>query len=272
MSNSVNWRRVWEEKSRVSLSDFELDRGTSPRQQEIERLSEEELLNFIEPREFERVLDAGCGTGVNVLRLHSRVRSIMAFDYSTGSVERCRTRARTEDIKNAHLCVASISAIPLPERSVDKVLCLSVFQYMDDQEVRQALREFIRVLTPGGVIVLHVKNLSSLYWLTLRILKRLKVLLGMDTRIEHLRSFRWYVYELTALDCRVLDYNSFNFLAIDGMPKRVLSAIQRFELTHHGEPLFKAPFLRRHGAELKIKARVAGRFAPGSFDLPSVKR
>jgi ubiquinone/menaquinone biosynthesis C-methylase UbiE len=168
--------------------------------------------------------------------------------------------------------VASVSAIPLPDRSVDKVLCLSVFQYLDDREVGQALREFIRVLSPGGVIVLHVKNLSSLYWLTLRIVKRLKVLFRRGTRIEHLRSFRWYVNELTSLGCRVQDYNSFNLLAIDGMPKSVLSSIQRFELRHHGEPVFKAPFLRRHGAELKIKATVAGCFAPGRFDPPSVNR
>src|SRR5579863_4378759 len=164
----VNWRLVWEDKSKGDVSDFELDRGTSPRDREIENLSEQELINFIEPGPSEILLDTGCGTGVNILRLHSQVRNIVGIDFAWGLLERCQKRIEAHRIKNAHLCHASATAIPLPDGSVDRILCLSVMQYLNDDEFRQALREFVRVLTPGGVIILHVKNLSSLYWSTLR--------------------------------------------------------------------------------------------------------
>jgi ubiquinone/menaquinone biosynthesis C-methylase UbiE len=259
MRDSISWRRVWEDKSKDNVPDFELDRGISPRDREIENLSEKELVNFIEPRDFETLLDAGCGTGVNILRLHSRVRNIIAIDFAWGSLERCQRRIQSLNIKNVHLYNASATAIPLPDCSVDKILCLSVLQYLDDEEFRQAVREFVRVLAPGGLIVLHVKNLSSLYWSTLWLAKRLKSLLGMSTRIEYFRSFRWYVNELESFNCHILDYNSFNLLYVDRMPKRLLSFFQRLELRHHSGPLFRTPFVRRHGAELKIKARVADR-------------
>src|SRR5208337_2707459 len=187
MRDSDSWRRVWEGKSRENVPDFELDRGISPRDREIENLSDQELVNFIESRESEALLDAGCGTGVNILRLHSRVRAIIGIDYAWGSLERCQKRIHAHKIKNANLCHASATAIPLPDCSVDRILCLSVMQYLNDEEFRKALREFVRVLTPGGVVILHVKNLSSVYWSTLWVAKKLKTLLGMDTRIEFFR-------------------------------------------------------------------------------------
>jgi SAM-dependent methyltransferase len=258
MRDSNNWRQVWEDKSRKNVPDFELDRGISPRDREIETLSEQELINFIEPKQSDVVLDTGCGTGVNILRLHSKVTSVIGFDYAWGLVERCQRRIRSHEIKNAHLCQASTTAIPVPDCSVDRILCLSVMQYLSDEEFRQTLREFVRVLAPGGILILHVKNLSSLYWWTLRLAKRMKALLGMRPRIEYFRPFRWYVNELEGANCHILDYNSFNVLTLEGMPKNLLSFFQRFELRHHNGRLLRRAFLRRHGAELKIKAEVMG--------------
>jgi ubiquinone/menaquinone biosynthesis C-methylase UbiE len=254
--DSNSWRRIWEDKSRENVSDFELDRGISPRDREIEDLSEQELVNFIDARQSETLLDIGCGTGVNILRLHSRVSDILGIDYAWGLLERCQKRIHAHKIENAHLCHASAAAIPLRDCSVDRLLCLSVIQYLNDDEVRQALREFVRVLIPGGTIILHVKNLSSLYWSTLRVAKKLKASLGMSTRIEYFRPFRWYVNELESLNCHIVDYNSFNLLTLEGMPRKLLSSLQRFELRHYGDPLLRISFLRRHGAELKIKAKV----------------
>jgi ubiquinone/menaquinone biosynthesis C-methylase UbiE len=256
MGSSVGWRRVWEHESREGVPDFELDRGISPRGQELEALSEEELLGFIEPRNSETVLDAGCGTGVNVLRLHARVKRVVGMDYALGSLQRCRRRIKTQQIANAELCLSSVAAIPLPDSSVDKILCLSVLQYLDDPELHRVLKEFVRILRPGGVIILHVKNSASLYWLTLRLAKGLKSLLGRPTRTYHVRSFRWYSSALAAVNCRIVDYNSFNLLTLDGVPGRLSAFLQRFELLHYRSALLRLPFVRRHGADLKIKAVV----------------
>lgn len=258
MNSLFDWRQFWEQKSRVSLSDYEVDRLSHPQDQEIEKLAEQELINFIAPGESETILDAGCGTGINILRLHSRVRRIIGIDYSSGSLERCQRRIQEHGVKNADVQEASVTAIPLPTCSVDKILCLSVLHYLNDQEVRQALMEFVRVLRPGGVVVFHVKNLSSLYWATLRPAKKLKAFLKKGKLIEHVRGFQWYVNELASLECSIVDYDSFNLLTVDVMPEKLASAVRGFEMRRHGDLLFRNPFVRRHGAELMIKTRVPG--------------
>ena len=167
---------------------------------------------------------------------------------------------QSHNIKNAYVCHASATAIPLPDCSVDRILCLSVLQYLDDAEFRRALREFVRVLSPGKGGDSSRKE--SFFGLLVYVVdcEEAEDSSGNEHKncFSKLRSFGWYVNELAALNCRILDYNSFNLLYIDHMPKRMLSFFQRIELRHHSGALFRAPFLRRHGAELKIKASVVG--------------
>lgn len=254
MNKPVNWRQVWEQRSKASASDFQLDRGRDPHDQETEKLSEQNLINFIEPQATQKILDAGCGTGVNIRRIHSRVTRIIAMDYSVGSISRCKRNIEANRIENAQIYTGSVTAIPLPDRCVDKILCMSVLQYLNEQEVRRAFQEFLRVLVPGGMIILHVKNFSSLYWSTLWPAKKVIAFFKGRAQIEYVRRFYWYVNELTRLGCVVREYDSYNLLTLDLMPQRLFSSVRGFEIRHHDGWVFSSPFARRHGAELLIKA------------------
>jgi len=255
MNDSDKWRAFWEGKSASDLPDFDLDRGMSPRDHETEYLSAQELLGFIQPQNSDRLLDAGCGTGVNIMRLHSRVRSIVGIDYASGSVERCRKHLQALGVNNVSLFTGCISEVPFVSGSFDKILCLSVLQYIDDDEVRRALREFARLLSPGGEVILHVKNKSSIYWSTLLLAKRMLRILGSKAESYNVRPFEWYTRELKGAGFCVVDFNSSNICVLDVMPKSFVSHLQRFELRHHHGWLMQNRLIRSHGADLKIKAR-----------------
>lgn len=257
MDNSVKWRDVWAERAAASVSDYELDRGTSPREQEIEDLSKRELLAFIDPQPAEVVLDVGCGTGINIFMLHSKVRRVIGVDCAPGVLDRCRRRVETDRIENVELVHGDATHLASPERTVDKVICMSVFQYLDDAEVRTAMKEFARVLRGAGALILHVKNKSSVYLSTLCVAKKLKRFLGGQTKSEYFRPYRWYITELRKAGFEVVAYNSFNLFMIESMPKKWILFFQKLELKRHNQFPFRIGFLRRHGAELKIKARLA---------------
>jgi ubiquinone/menaquinone biosynthesis C-methylase UbiE len=226
MSDQRNWKEFWEAKAAPDVSDFEFDRGTSPRDRELERLSDDELLDFVDPRVSDVLFDAGCGTGVNILLLHSRVRRIIAMDYAGAAVARCQRRLASHGITNAEVSQGDISATNLPDASVDRILCMSVLQYIDDEQVRSAFREFARVLKPGGTLVLHVKNLSSLYLSTLWLMKRVLIALRKETKLEYFRTFGWYGRELRAAGFRVETYRSLNLFMVERMPRGLVLWLQ----------------------------------------------
>jgi ubiquinone/menaquinone biosynthesis C-methylase UbiE len=169
----TSWKEFWEAKARLEISDFEFDRGTSPRDGSIDQLANEEMLAFIDCKPTDVVFDTGCGTGVNALLLHSKVRRIIAMDYAEASITRCRNRLIAHGIKNVDLLQGDITHPALSAGTVDTILCLSVLQYLDDDEVRTCLTAFSTVLKNNGVLILHVKNLASLYLSTLWIAKQL---------------------------------------------------------------------------------------------------
>jgi ubiquinone/menaquinone biosynthesis C-methylase UbiE len=255
-SSSPAWRKFWEAKSVAAVSDFQFDRGTNPRAAYIERLATQELLQFIDPQPGDVVFDAGCGTGANLLLLHSAVERVIGMDYAEAAITRCRYRLSSSGIQNIELLQGSITRVPLCSETVSRVLCLSVLQYLDDDEVRTSFREFARILKEGGVLILHVKNLSSLYLSTLSIAKRMLTVLGKQSRLEYFRHFRWYVRELRSAGFEINYYNSFNLLTIEGMPMKLRSLLQMLELKYANSFLLRTSFARCHGSDLKLRARL----------------
>ena len=57
--------------------------------------------------------------------------------------------------------VASITDMPIESRSVDLILCLNTLEHVYSHEVPMALREFLRVLRPGGRVELAVPDLEK---------------------------------------------------------------------------------------------------------------
>ncbi len=95
------------------------------------------------------ILDIGCGTAPyrGLLRGHYTGLDLTAEPY-------CEGFPRDVDL------VASATAIPLPAASVDLLFSVAVFYQIPDYEA--ALREFFRVLRPGGRILLFDYNRRTL--------------------------------------------------------------------------------------------------------------
>lgn len=92
------------------------------------------------------VLDAGCGEGVLVDEFHGQL-AIDGLDPNYGS-ERVRT--------------GSLTALPYPDASYDRALCLDVLEHLSFDDQRLALSELCRVIAPGGELFVTVPNLAHL--------------------------------------------------------------------------------------------------------------
>ncbi len=193
MKNKDNyWKYFWKQRPQEVSSDYELDRVSSYRDIEVEKLAEKKLIDFIDPKMNDIIFDAGCGTGINISILHSNVSEIIGMDISKGMIDRARERIKRENVDNAKLMVGNITDTKLSSNIFNKIICLSVLQYINDQECIAALKEFIRISKNNALIVLHVKNLASLNLLTLFLAKKIKNLFIKNVKMINYRTHRWY--------------------------------------------------------------------------------
>jgi SAM-dependent methyltransferase len=96
-----------------------------------------------------RVLDVGCGTGelaCRLARVLPRVR-VIGCDFSAGMLRRAAAKGGAARWVRGDAC-----RLPLRDRSVDVVVSTEAFHWSPDQD--RALREFRRVLVPGGRLLL----------------------------------------------------------------------------------------------------------------------
>ena len=94
-----------------------------------------------------RILDAGCGSGRNMIEL-ARHGTVSGIELSDTSVDVARTRGAGEVI------AGSVLEMPFDGDSFDLSVCLDVIEHLEDD--LGALRELRRVLAPGGSLLVTV--------------------------------------------------------------------------------------------------------------------
>lgn len=245
--NEIYWRKYWDSRSREVKSDNELDRINADKDTLIQKYTEKDLYKLLRPDISDKVLDVGCGTGIDICRLNNKVKKIIGIDHSINTIKRCALRCQKNHLDNLNLIVGSITKIGLRANTFDKVLCMSVLHYLNDYECEQAIKEMIRVCKKDGLIVFHVKNLSSIYAFILFFVKKIKLLLFNKPIMENYRSFKWYTKKLSKNGAILIDYNSTNKFCNEIFPSRIKKYIKILE-----EKYYYSDLLKKYGTDLKF--------------------
>lgn len=106
---------------------------------------------------FQRVLEAGCGTGYLAKLLGERYGWRM-FPVDLG----WEGLAFAKSMGVARLAQANIARLPFGDSAFDAVVSMDVIVHFPLGEERGAMRELVRVLKPGGLMVLRVSALDML--------------------------------------------------------------------------------------------------------------
>lgn len=114
----------------------------------------EHVLDIVPAGRYERALDGGCGTGVCSLALAELADEVVAFDLSSGSLRTAEGLARHLGKTNIQFEQGSLLDIPLSSDSFDLVFSWGVIHHTVNPI--RALDELVRVLRPGGTLVLAV--------------------------------------------------------------------------------------------------------------------
>ena len=94
-----------------------------------------------------RVLELGCGSGVNFVRYPESVSEVIAVEPEPSLRERAKAAATSAPVP-VRVLAGQADALPLEDEAVDEAVCSFVLCSVPDQA--SALAELRRVLRPGG--------------------------------------------------------------------------------------------------------------------------
>jgi SAM-dependent methyltransferase len=98
-----------------------------------------------------RILDAGCGTGGTTIRLREFGQAVFGVDYAAAALTPAAARGLAGDLTQG-----SVERLPFRDASFDLVTSFEVIYHAGVASDSQALREFHRVLRPGGLLLLRL--------------------------------------------------------------------------------------------------------------------
>ena len=122
------------------------------------RVRREKVLSFFD-KPGGRVLDVGCGPGVMAQALVDRGCDFWGLDPSSKMIEIGRRRFPDND--HIHFLYGDAVGLGLPDDFFDAVLCMGVIDALRDRH--RAVREMLRVLKPGGTLIVTFTNFRSPY-------------------------------------------------------------------------------------------------------------
>ncbi len=104
----------------------------------------------------EEVLDVGCGTGTLAIEVQQRVGPtghVFGIDPGAKQIARARAKAARRHLP-IDFQVGVIERLPFPDQTFDAVLSTIMMHHLGDGLKRQGLAEIVRVLKPGGRVVI----------------------------------------------------------------------------------------------------------------------
>jgi SAM-dependent methyltransferase len=171
------------------------------------------------------VLDVGCGTGTNATVLRAHGRRVFGVDYRPEGLR----AAHGEQRRDAVFVQASATHLPFVDGAYDLVTALDVLEHVDD---KAALDEILRVLRPGGSILITVPAMPWLWSVRddeaghLRRYRRralIELLSGCGLELQRVTYYQCFLFPLVLV--RVLRPKSAAARDHEEQPSRMLNSV-----------------------------------------------
>lgn len=126
-------------------------------EQHMERQWETHIWPLISKADFSNVLDLAAGHGRNSEKLRHHAKRIYVVDINQENIDHCRRRF-AGDTRFTFIRNNGTSLQPIPNNHISLAYCFDAMVHFDSDVVRAYLREFHRVLRPGGLGFCHHSN------------------------------------------------------------------------------------------------------------------
>jgi ubiquinone/menaquinone biosynthesis C-methylase UbiE len=141
-----------------------------------------------------RVLDVATGTGrlpLALLRQPNFTGRVLALDLSRHMLRQAAAKTRPF-AERLTLLWQDASQLPFPDAVFDAVTCLEALEFLPDS--RAALVQMVRVLRPGGILLITNRTGPSARWLPGRVMNHQELTALLESlSLEEIRINLWQV-------------------------------------------------------------------------------
>jgi len=139
-----------------------------------------------------RVLDAGCGTGNLELFISEKPHPpivVEGLDFSPSMLARARSKCRDLDFVEFKQCDLN-GPLPYPDASFDRIVSVNVLYALEERD--ETMRELLRILKPGGRIVITSPTPEfSIAPLLVDHVRRVRNIWGFSRKAQRVLSSVW---------------------------------------------------------------------------------
>jgi len=201
-----------------------------------------------------RLLEVGCGPGIMLPDLLAMGFDVRAIDVSAEMIRRAEQRMTGHPLaRRCRLAVGDVERLEFGEGAFDAVLAMGVLEYLPACD--GALREMVRVLRPGGHLVLTVPNRAAAYHVASSAYLAARRLVGRPRRTAYpARPFLPWTLDrqLARLGMRKIESQACNFIFF---PLRELHERASDALNRALSPISRLPIAPLLGAQYVVKAQ-----------------
>jgi SAM-dependent methyltransferase len=188
--------KVQDKKAEIWLTEREIEEGAWE-DSELQYRGRMKQLQLLQPvlSQDQLILDAGCGPGNYGIILANK-NEVIGVDICSKATQTARERANKGKVRFWPI-VGDLETLPFSNHSFDTCFCAYTLHHFPD--IRNVVRELVRVTKPEGNIVLFEPNGSDL---GVKVSKSLENLIGswlvksgLDTPNETIHKPKYYVEE-----------------------------------------------------------------------------
>lgn len=172
----------------------------------------------------ERVLDAGCGPGFYVAELLDEVGpegAVVGVDSSPQML--ALAAKRSEGRANVSFHEGEVAALPVEDGGFDRALSVQVLEYVAD--IPAALCELLRVLRPGGRLLLWDVDWATVSWHSREPARMERVLRAWDEHLSDPSLPRTLAARMRAAGFEEVEMEGHAFASADVTPETYAGAL-----------------------------------------------